>query len=480
VPERRRAALLALLAALTTFAVFRPALRYPVLAWDDAVNVGESAPLALTAQGVDAMIFGSSLGHWAPVTRLTLAVDRTLWNGSAFGYHLGSVLWQALCAALFFLLARRLLRPAATRPLDADLGALFAALAWAVHPLRVESVAWITERRDVVSGAFILASALCWVHGAEAGENARGARLRRAALALGALAMAAKVFAATLPAALLILDARLRGRPRWREKLPWLVPAGLSVVFNSIAQANSGAAVPLSAFDARARLLQAAYGLAFYARKSAWPAHLSPLYETSARLEPLPFWLSAAAVVAAAALLWRRRRAAPGLAQAALAYALLALPALGLFKSGRMTAADRYSYLPSLPLALLAGAAFARAASRPAARAAALAVIFGFAAVARAQLPVWSSDAALWTRACAEEPLSYFARLRLADALRAEGRPEAADAAVSAAQDLHRRVFERAAELADARGAAAEADADRRRAAAGIDPALLSPTATGK
>jgi len=467
-PERRRAALFALLAALTVVAVFLPVLHFPLLAWDDSFNVSDNARLNLSVDGICWMLFGSSLGHWSPLTWFTLALDRALWNGSALGYHLTSVLWQAIDATLLFLLARRLLQPAAKRALDADVGALFAALAWAVHPLRVESVAWVSERRDVVSGAFILACLLCWTFGAEAGENPAGARWRRAAFVLGIAAMTAKVFAVVLPAILLILDARLRGGARWREKLPWLVPAGLSAAFNSFAQSGSGAAVGFAAFGLRARLLQAAYGLAFDARKSVWPAHLSPLYETSFLLDPAPFLLSAVGVAAAAVVIWRRRRAWPWLAQAALAYVLFALPALGLFKSGRMTAADRYAYLPSLPLALLAGAALARAASRPA-RAAATAAVFALAVGARAELPVWSSDAALWSRACGEQPLSYFARVRLSAALKAEGRDDAAAAALDEARDLHRRLFERAAELDAARGDAAAAAEARRRAAAGLE-----------
>ncbi len=466
--QRRRVALFAGLAAAAVFVVFRPALRYPLLAWDDAANVADNALLVLTPRGVDWMIFGSSLGHWSPVTWFTLAVDRAIWGGSAAGYHFGGMLWQALDAALFFLLARRLLRSTARRVVDADLGALFAALAWAVHPLRVESVAWVTERRDVVSGAFILACLLCWTHGAEAGENASGARWRRAAFVLGILAMASKVFAVVLPGILLILDARLRGAPRWREKLPWLIPAGLSFAFNAVAQSHA-AAVPLSRFNLKSRLLQAAFGLAFDARKSIWPTHLSPLYEMSPVLEPLPFYVSVAVVLGLAALVWKRRRSSPWLAQAALAYVFFAVPALGLFKSGRMTAADRYSYLPSLPLALLAGAAFARFAARPAARAAACAAVLALAVAARAQLPVWSSDGALWARACEEQPWSYFARVRLSAALRAEGREDAAREAFDEARALHRRVFERAAALADARGDAPAAAEARRRAEAGLE-----------
>src|SRR5207344_2434252 len=144
---------------------------------------------------------------------------------------------------------------------------------------------------------------------------------------------------------------------------------------------------------------------------------LSPLYEYSVLLEPRPFAAAFAAVLTAAALLalgWRRERA---LAQAALAYGLLLLPALGLFKSGRMVAADRWSYLPAIPLSLLAAGALERAVGARALRPAAAALVAILALLTRLQLPVWSSDTALWARGVAASPLSSFALERLADSV---------------------------------------------------------------
>lgn len=466
--ERRGAAACAAAAAL----VFLPAVRFPLLNWDDGVNVTANANLNFSLEGLRWMLTGSSLGHWHPLAWLTLAFDRAVWGGPA-GFHLTSVLLHALNAALFFLLARRLLAPAGPR---ADAGAAFAALFWALHPLRVESVAWVSERRDVLSGAFILASALAYVDGAAAGDGPRGDRLRLRALAFGAAAMASKVFAIVLPAVFLVLDVRLRGRPRWREKLPWLAPAAVALAFNVAAQKDSGAAVSLAAFGVAARLTQAAYGLAFYVWKTALPFGLGPLYERSPLLEPVGFAVSAAAVAAAAAFLWATRRSRPALFLSAAAYVLLILPALGLFKSGRMTAADRYAYLPGLPLSLLAGAAVA-ALTRRGALAATAAAAVGLAVLTERQLPVWSSDAALWDRACAVSPLSYFARLKLAEALDAAGRTEESAAARDSAAALHEDVFRRAAALYEARGDAAAADMARRRAAQGLPPELAAPRA---
>ena len=320
---------------------FLPALRFPFLNWDDQPNIVDNALLRFDAPGLTFMLTGSQLGHWQPATWLTLAFDRLLWGGNPLGFHLTNVLLHALGAVLLFFLARRLKLAAGKR---AETAAVFAALFWALHPLRVESVAWVTERRDVLCGVLSLGAALAYIRGLD------DAAWRRPAFLLTALAMTSKVFAIVLPATWLLLDLRLAGAPRWREKLPY-VPLALGVLaFNLAAQSGSGAAVPLADFGVSHRLAQAFYGLAFYPWKTLLPAGLSPLYERSILLEPFPFSVAAAAVLTAALYLALTRKRVDGLAQAALAYAILLLPALGFFKSGRMIAADRWSYLPAIPV----------------------------------------------------------------------------------------------------------------------------------
>ena len=249
--------------------------------------------------------------------------------------------------------------------------------------------------------------------------------------------MTAKVFAIVLPAVWLLFDFRLVGAPRWRDKLAYL-PLSLAVLaLNLAAQAGSGASVPLEAFGLSSRLAQAFYGLAFYPWKTVLPLGLAPLYERSILLEPRPFSIAAAAVSTFVLLLALTRRRADGLVQAALAYAVLLAPALGLFKSGRMVAADRWSYLPAIPLSLLAASAVARALKTRAFRAASAAALFALAFATRAQLPVWSSDTALWTRAVSASPLSWFALERLSEAEAAAGRPAAAQAILEQSKTLH-------------------------------------------
>ncbi len=455
-----------------TALVFLPAVRFPFLDWDDGVNVVRNPNLNFGGSGLAWMLTGSSLGHWHPLTWFTLAFDRALWGGAPAGYHLTGVLLHALNSALFFLAARRLLLSVDVRGARADAGALFASLFWALHPLRVESVAWISERRDVLSAAFLLTSVLAYLRGADEGDGAAGDRWRLAALGFGAAAMASKVFAVVLPAVFLVLDAGRRGRPRWKEKIPWAAPVGIALAFNLVAQSRSEAAVSWSDFGLKARLAQAVYGLAFYVWKTVWPSNLGPLYERSLLLEPAPFAFAAIAVLAASAAVWTARRRFPRPARMMLIYVLFALPALGLFKSGRMTAADRYSYLPGLPLSLLAGAALARIQSRRIFAGVAVLAIVSVGLITERQLPVWSSDVALWTRACRVSPLSYFARLKLASAEEADGLAVLGAADRQEAARIHAEVFNRAASIYAARGDGAAEAAARASAERGLQLAV--------
>ncbi len=434
---RDRAAAALLFAAAV--ALFWPATAYPLLRWDDALNISQNEWLRFDAAGVLFMAAGSRLGHWQPLTWASLALDRAVFGPGPFGHHLVNVLLHALNASLVFVLARRLdLGGSKERSF---LAAAAAAALWALHPLRVESVAWATERRDVLCGALSLLAAIAYADGKE-----------RRALVLSVLAMGAKVFAVVLPLAWLVLDLRRDGKPRWKEKLAYLPFMGGALLLNMGAQAASGASIGFARFGLSQRLAQAFYGLAFYPWKSLVPAGLAPLYEPSFLLEPRPFTIAAAAVLTALPLLLLARRSNPGLVHALLAYAVLLLPVLGLFKSGRMAAADRWSYMPAIPLSLLAGAALARALEAVPARAATAALALILAVLTRAQLPVWSSDLALWKRGTEASPFSWFAVERRAEAEEAAGDAAAAATSRSYARALRRAVLERAAVAREMRG----------------------------
>jgi tetratricopeptide (TPR) repeat protein len=421
------------LLATATMATYWPALDNGFV-WDDGSNIVHNANLDHLDLDLMRWAFtGSRLGHYQPLTWLSLALDRALWGADARGFHLTSVLLQALNALLFAAVARRLLAAARRERVTAACGAAFVAAAvFALHPLRVESVAWATERRDLLSGAFFFATVLAYL------AMVRRDRRGRARLGWGlgatlffALSLGAKALALGLPLVLLVLDVYpLRRWPPRRqpapeggarraaavrllaEKIPLFALAlgfGLAAL---AAQAETQALVGLDKHGWIERLFQASYGAMFYPRAMFFLAW-SPLYERPTVLDPwAPRYLFSALafVVVTAALVALRRRFPAGLA-VWLAYLILLAPVSGLAQSGIQLVADRYAYLAGLGFALLAGAGVAAAwrrchgrAGKTAVAAVTLAVLSGWALLAFRQVRVWRDDVTLWSHVVAQGP----------------------------------------------------------------------------
>src|SRR5437899_9017637 len=184
------------------------------------------------------------IAHWLPVTWMSFGLDYLFWGLEPLGYHLTNLVLHATSAAVFYLVARRILSLAVPDPDDRGqaglaLSAGFAALLFALHPLRAESVAWATERRDVLLGLFYLLTILAYLRACERGERGRG--WYWGAVGLFACALLSKSMAVSLPAVLLILHVyllhRLGGsigwwtKPAWRiylEKVPFVLLAGVA------------------------------------------------------------------------------------------------------------------------------------------------------------------------------------------------------------------------------------------------------------
>ncbi len=364
----RRLIPLAVFAA--ALASFLPALGGEFLNWDDWTNfVSNPFYRGLGWQQIRWMFTSTLMGHYIPLTWLTLGLNYALGGMNPWGYHLLSLLFHAANAVLLYFLAQRLLTAAHDAGSQArcgdpggSLAAAFAALLFAVHPLRVESVAWITERRDVLCGFFFLLSVLAYVRGAEGGGLVSG-RWRILSLAAAAAALLSKAAAMPLPLVLLLLDVYpLRRRALgWRrllvEKAPWTVLATVAAVVALLALPRGGPVTDYDRYGPLARLAMVGYSLAFYPRKFLWPTDLSPLYELPARVD-VTEWRFAASLTAVllttAGLILARHRWPAGLA--AWTYsAVMVLPVSGIVHSGHQLAHDRYSYLSGLGFALLAG-----------------------------------------------------------------------------------------------------------------------------
>src|SRR2546426_4295088 len=197
-----------LLVVLFTLTAFLPTLQNQFVNWDDHENFLDNPHYRGLGWTHLRWMWTTHLGHYIPLTWMTLGLDYLLWGMNPFGYHLTSLLLHAANAVVFFFVVRRILTLALPSPAERGhaltVSAGFAALVFAIHPLRVESVAWATERRDVLSGLFYLLTILLYLRASERGERGRG--WYWGTVGLFACALLSKAVAVSVPVVLLILD----------------------------------------------------------------------------------------------------------------------------------------------------------------------------------------------------------------------------------------------------------------------------------
>jgi hypothetical protein len=466
---------------IATLAAFLPTFQNGfVNSWDDGPNLLANRDYrGLGWTQLRWMFTTTHMGHWIPLTWMTFGLDYLVWGMNPAGYHLTSLLLHSANAVLCYALSLGLLRAAMTGVTGATLrsGAVAAALFFAVHPLRVESVAWATERRDVLSGFFFLLTLLAYLR-ASASEGSARWRWLASSVACAVLALLSKAIVVGLPVILILLDVYPLRRLGWRPR-EWVTPRGravlaekipyvmLAIVGSAVAlHAQSSLIVPLEAPSPLLRIEYVLYSLGFYVWKTVIPSALSPLYELAPRVDPreLRFIVSSIAVLAVSvALLFFRRRWPAGLA-VWVAYAAMVAPVSGLFQSSaRLLVADRYSYLPCIGLAILFGAgvcALVRAltmgngSTRWLGRAGAGAVV-GWIVVLGAltwrQVGVWHDPGTLWTHVLAVDPRSSVAHNNLGYFLKETGRLSEAAAHAEEALRINPSFVEADVNLGDVR-----------------------------
>jgi protein O-mannosyl-transferase len=417
--------------ALLTALVFLPTLWNGFVEWDDQVVLYQNQEFrGLTWPHIRWMFSTVLMGHWIPLTWLTYGLDYVIWEMEPAGYHLTSLLIFAANAPVFYFVALRLVRHA-TRFADGALrlSALVATLFFAIHPLRVESVAWATERRDVLSGLFFLLTVLLYLK-ATAADGPRRRWLLAGSVGLYALALVSKGSVMILPAALVVLDiyplrrlGRLRdwagavARRVWLEKIPFVVLGVAGAAVTYYAQNANHFITPLERHPLSARPAMVFYSLWFYVEKTFLPQGLSALYELPTRVNLFDRKFLTAAIAATtitAVMVALRKRWPAGLA--AWAYYAIALgPVIGIVHSGHQLTNDRYSYLPAMGFALLVGAAAGAVAQagasgtlRPAlVRALAVlgvAWLGSLAYVTTLQIQTWRDTDSLWRNALESDP----------------------------------------------------------------------------
>ncbi|MCP3903505.1 MAG: tetratricopeptide repeat protein [Planctomycetes bacterium] len=420
----RRAWLLALIAAVAAFVVFIPALDNEFVDWDDTgVLVENPNYRGLGADQLRWMFTTNHYGHYQPITWLTYGLDWVLWKDDPAGYHLTNNLFHAVNTLLFFFMALGLLRRAIPagdeRSAATALAALLAALLFGLHPLRVESVAWATERRDLVSAFFLLLTMLAYLRASDPERGGRWAWIA-VTLVIYVVSMLSKVGGAPLPVVLLVLDwyplRRLGGSRRntvsvLLEKVPFFAIA-LGFSYAVIRMQTDRWLIPFELHDFTARTAQAFYGLAFYAWKTFLPTGLLALYELRLPLDPFAprFIVAAVAVLAATvAAIVLARRGRPAALVAALCYAAMLGPLLGYFQNGPQVVADRYSYLSCAGWVLLVAAgarvlALRSRAGRTAVIAAAVAAVTTLGVMTWRQTNDWQDTATFWRTLYAGDP----------------------------------------------------------------------------
>jgi len=415
-------------------AVYWPVLHYPFVDLDDQLYVFRNSQVlgGLTGSGV-AWAFRSLgyAGNWHPLTWISHMLDVQLFGLNAGGHHLSSLaLHVASTLALYFVL--RSYTGAAGR--SAVVAALFA-----VHPLHVESVAWVAERKDVLSAFFWVATLAAYL------AYVRSPAMLRYLLVAGffSLGLLSKPMVVTLPIAMLLLDYWPLGR--WRrgaalilEKVPFLALSVASSFVTVIAQYQGGAMKGAGHHPLALRLANALTSCAAYLRKAVLPTDLAVYYPFP---QAIPVWQwsgAAALLIALTTVALFGRRSHPCLPVGWFWYLATLLPVIGIVHVGGQAMADRYLYLPSVGLFTAAVWGVHQAAALLRRRgailaAAAMGCLVPLAVSARNQVHSWSGTAALAENALSVTTGNWAAHGMLASFFLRQGNDEEAIAHARAA-----------------------------------------------
>jgi len=325
---------------LATFAVYAQVAQFDFVNFDDPDYVVNNPHVrdGITAKGVQWAFTSGEAANWFPVTRLSHMLDVQLFGLRSGWHHLVNVLIHALAALLLFGFLNR-----ATQ---ARWPSALVAFLFALHPLHVESVAWVSERKDVLSAFFWFLALWAYVRGRK--------WLVLAAFCLGLMS---KPMIVTLPFVLLLVDVWPLGRPRTaarvREKIPLFALSAAAAVTTYLVQRGSGAVRALDQFPLGLRIENALITYVVYIARTIWPARLAVFYPYPA---DVPLWQVALAGLALAAitvLVLRGSHDRPYLAVGWLWYLGTLLPVIGLVQVGAQARADRYMYVPMVGLAIM-------------------------------------------------------------------------------------------------------------------------------
>lgn len=415
--------LLAFAIFLAVFVVYSPSLENGFVNWDDKTYVYENRYLGLPALAFLKWAFTSYyFANWHPLTLVSYAIDYSISGLNPFVFHLSSVLLHCLDTVLVFFLCLALISASGAKVSGkAYWAAIIAALLFGLHPLRVESVSWVSERKDVLSAAFSLLALLSYLK--YAGKKSVSWYAWTAAFT--AAALLSKPMAVTLPLVMLILDYYPLQRTSVKtlaalvlEKTPFILMSAAVAAATILAQGERDAI--WGSFSPLERAAMAVKAYAFYLQKTVLPSGLAPLYPYPASVELLSFeyLLPAALLLALTFAAFRAGR----LYIAVWAYYLVTLlPVIGFIQAGPQFAADRYSYLPLAGPFVLAGLAAsevimgrAGGALRKSAVLLSVLVFAVLCALTVRQQSIWKDSVSLWDHEIRSypgaSPIAYYNR----------------------------------------------------------------------
>ena len=335
--------------AVMVFAVFGRTLWDGFVNYDDNFNVYRTPEViaGITAHGIVWAFKTSQVGDWIPLTTLSHMLDCQVYGLHAWGHHLTNVLLHALAAMLMFLALRELT--------GRILRSGFVAAVFAIHPLRVESVAWVTERKDVLSGVFFMLTLLAYVSYTRRPES----KLRYWRMAgLLVLGLLSKAMLVTAPFVLLLLDwwplKRMEGGQGWRgvarlavEKIPLILISAVFAVVQMVADRE--AVITVGNIPVSERVANAVVSYAAYLWQTVWPVDMAVLYPHpggNIGVWELTLALGTLGAVSAGAIVWRKSE--PWLLMGWLWYLGMLVPVIGVVQTGVLARADRYTYLPMI------------------------------------------------------------------------------------------------------------------------------------
>jgi protein O-mannosyl-transferase len=424
-------------------AIYWPVVGYDFVNWDDPWYVLKN-PLIRSwdPENLWKIATEISVKNYAPLTTLSLLIDHTLFGLNPAGYHLVNVVLHATNSVLVFLLIARLTESRSV--------ALATAALFAVHPIQIETVAWVSSRKTLLCSLFMLASALCWC------RPQRSARAELWGTAFLGLALLAKAAAVVMPPMVLAYDVLVR-RERLSEAVSrQIIPAFLCLLLlsaNMSAQNQYMGGIRHHMSLGKLHILGIDSIILWrYVAMLAAPADLSLLYDPPTRGIASAVLAACLGWGAVGWICWRTRRTRPLLAVAVICWFCLLAPVLNLFPITTLMN-DRYLYLPCVCLFAPATALGRNVllwlgvrwhSFRPQSQVSAIIVpaaltllvatgICGYALATMQRLPVWKTDEALWERTVEQVPQLAVVQIQRADSLHSLGRTDAAIAALHSA-----------------------------------------------